>query len=56
MTINSYTSAISSTTSTQKVAQTAAYEQTQPTQKIDKIAQMQEKYQEIYTGELYERK
>jgi len=49
MTINSYTSTISSTTSTQKVGQTAAYTQIQPTQKTDKLTQMQEKYQEIYT-------
>lgn len=49
MIVNLYTSAIAPMTSTQKVAQTAAYEQTQPTQKIDKLSQMQEKYQEIYT-------
>lgn len=49
MIINSNTSAIASTTRTQKVAQTVAYEQTQPIQKTDKLSQMQEKYQEIYT-------
>ena len=49
MMINSNITSTSAISKTQKIAQASAYTNTQATQNVDKLAQMQEKYKDIYT-------
>jgi hypothetical protein len=49
MMINSNIPSTSTVAKTQKIAQISAYAQAKPTQNVDKLAQIQEKYKDIYT-------